>query len=94
MNTKKKVLVGIIVAVSIVLAIYNHMVLPETVVVQVDFSGNPSNTIPKAMAVVFPALISICGGLGYYFSEEKAEKYLILSIIGVLLPIITSFLNR
>ena len=94
MNTKKKVLVGIIVAVSIVLGIYNHMVLPETVVVQVDFSGNPSNTIPKSMAVVFPALISIGGGLGYYFSEEKAEKYLILSIIGVLLPIITSFLNR
>ncbi|HEU3955973.1 Predicted integral membrane protein [Streptococcus pneumoniae] len=77
----KKIILGIIIIISLGLGIYSYMVLPETVTVQIDISRNPSNTFPKILAVVLPELLSIGGGLGYYFSEKKEKKYLILSIL-------------
>lgn len=89
----KKILLGIIIVISLGLGIYGYMVLPDMVTVQIDMSGNPSNTYPKILAVVLPALLSIGGAIGYYFSERKENKYLILSIIGLLISIITLFFN-
>lgn len=89
----KKVLLGIIIVISLGLGIYGYMVLPDMVTVQIDMSGNPSNTYPKILAVVLPALLSIGGAIGYYFSEGKEKKYLILSVIGLLISIVTLFFN-
>ena len=77
-----------------ILGIYGYMVLPDMVTVQIDISGNPSNIYPKILAVVLPTLLSIGGGLGYYFSKEKGKKYLILSVIGLLISVITLIFNR
>lgn len=90
----KKILLGIIIVISIGLGIYGYMVLPDMVTVQIDISGNPSNIFPKISAVVSPILLSIGGGLGYYFSKEKEKKYLILSVIGLLISVITLIFNR
>ena len=90
----KKIISGMIVTVSIVLGIYCYMVLPEIVTVQIDPSGNPSNKFPKILAVISPALLSIGGALGYYFSQDKEKKYLMLAVIGSLLPIITLLFNK
>ena len=89
----KKIVLGIIIFISIILGIYGFIVLPETVTVQIDISGNPTNTFPKILAVMFPLLLSVSGGLGYYFSKEKEKKYLMLSFIGILLSIITLVFN-
>ena len=89
----KKIILGMIVAISIVLGIYSYMVLPEIVTVQIDISGNPSNTFPKILAVIWPSLLSIGGGLGYYFSKDKEKQYVILSIFGILASIITLAFN-
>ena len=90
----KKILLGIIIVISLGLGIYGYMVLPDMVTVQIDISGNPSNIFPKILAVVSPILLSIGGGLGYYFSKEKEKKYLILSVIGLLISVITLIFNR
>lgn len=90
----KKILLGIIIVISLGLGIYGYMVLPDMVTVQIDISGNPSNIYPKILAVVLPILLSIGGGLGYYFSKEKEKKYLILSVIGLLISVITLIFNR
>ena len=90
----KKILLGIIIVISLGLGIYGYMVLPDMVTVQIDISGNPSNIFPKILAVVLPILLSIGGGLGYYFSKEKEKKYLILSVIGLLISVITLIFNR
>ena len=89
----KKIVLVIIISVSIVLGLYSYMVLPEVVTVQVDISGNPSNTFPKILAVIFPILLSIGSGIGYYFSKDKESKYFILSIFGITAPIITLLFN-
>lgn len=93
MEMKKKMIVGVIVIISVVLGIYSYIVLPEVVTVQMDFSGNPSNTYPKILAVGLPMLFSIGGGLGYSFFQEK-KNYLIISMIGILLLIVTLLFNK
>ena len=90
----KKILLGIIIVISLGLGIYGYMVLPDMVTVQIGISGNPSNIFPKILAVVLPILLSLGGGLGYYFSKEKEKKYLILSVIGLLISVITLIFNR
>ncbi|EFA90071.1 DUF1648 domain-containing protein [Peptoniphilus lacrimalis] len=90
----KKILLVIIIVISLGLGIYGYKVLPDMVTVQIDISGNPSNIFPKILAVVSPILLSIGGGLGYYFSKEKEKKYLILSVIGLLISVITLIFNR
>lgn len=61
----------------------------STVVVQVNFSGNPLNIFPKISAVISAALLPIGGALGYYFSHDTEKKYLTLSLVGILVSIIT-----
>lgn len=89
----KKIILWIIVAVSIALGVYGYFVLPDTVTVQINISGNPSNTSPKLWAVICPAFVSIGGGLAYYFSKDAWKKYLILSIIGISISVITLAFN-
>ena len=93
MEMNKKVLLGIIIGVALGLGIYSYLVLPETVVVQVDLSGNPSNTYPKAVDIAIQLVLSIGGGLGYYFSKKNEKKYLILSIVGIIVSVVTLIYN-
>lgn len=67
----KKMVLGAMVVAAIGLGIYGYKVLPEMVTVQVDLSGNPSNTYPKVLAIASQSVLSIGGGIGYYFSKKK-----------------------
>ncbi|KGF09112.1 hypothetical protein HMPREF1633_12845 [Tissierellia bacterium S5-A11] len=89
----KKMILGIIILLSLGLGIYGYIVLPETVTVQVDLSGNPSNAYPKTLDLAFQFLLSIGGGLGYYFSEKNEKKYLVLALVGLIVSVITLIYN-
>ena len=89
----KKIILIVLVLVSIGLSIYGYMVLPETVTVQIDMSGNPSNFYPKTLVIASQLLLSIGGGIGYYFSKEKEKKFLVLSIGGIIVSVITLVYN-
>lgn len=94
MKMNKKLISCIVIILSLGLGIYGYLVLPDMVTVQIDMSGNPSNIYPKILAVILPTVLSIGGSLGYYFSKEKEKKYLILSIIGMAILVITLVFNR
>lgn len=61
------------------------------VTVKTDISGNPSNTFPENLAVVSP-ILSIGGGYDIIFLRKK--KYLILSIIDLLMLVIRLIFNK
>lgn len=81
------------IAAAIGLGIYGYKVLPEMVTVQVDLSGNPSNTYPKVLAIASQSVLTIGGGIGYYFSKERQKSFLILAIVGILVSVITLVYN-
>lgn len=89
----KKLLSGIIIILSLGLAIYGYIVLPEQVVVQIDFHGDPSNFYPKILSIALETVLTIGGALGYYFSKYKEKKYLFLSVVGLAVTIITLIYN-
>lgn len=89
----KKMVLGAMVVAAIGLGIYGYKVLPEMVTVQVDLSGNPSNTYPKALAIASQSVLTIGGGIGYYFSKERQKSFLILAIVGILVSVVTLVYN-
>lgn len=91
-RNKKIVVAGIFVA-SIALGIFGYIYLPEMVTVQVDLSGNPSNTDPKMVAIASQTVLSFAGAIGYYFSKEREKKWLVLAIVGLIVSVVTLVYN-
>lgn len=89
----KKIVVAGIFAASIALGIFGYIYLPEMVTVQVDLSGNPSNTDPKMMAIASQTILSFAGAMGYYFSKEREKKWLVLAAVGLFVSVITLVYN-
>lgn len=89
----KKIVVAGILAASIVLGIFGYIYLPEMVTVQVDLSGNPSNTESKTMAIASQTILSFAGAMGYYLSNEREKKWLILAAVGLIVSVITLVYN-
>ena len=89
----KRFVLGIIIVLALALGIYGYMVLPETVVVQIDLHGNPSNTYPKNSEIAFQLLLSIGGAIGWYLSDNKGRKYLVLAMVGLLVSVLTLIYN-
>ena len=89
----KKIVVGVMIAAAMGLGLYGYKVLPDMVTVQVDLSGNPSNTYPKLLAIASQTVLTIGGGIGYYFSKEREKSFLILAVVGILVSVITLMYN-
>lgn len=89
----KKIVVAGILAASIALGIFGYIYLPEMVTVQVDLSGNPSNTESKTMAIASQTILSFAGAMGYYLSNEREKKWLILAAVGLIVSVITLVYN-
>lgn len=89
----KKIIVGAMIAAVMGLGLYGYKVLPDMVTVQVDLSGNPSNTYPKLLAIASQIALTVGGGMGYYFSKEREKSFLILAIVGLMVSIITLVYN-
>lgn len=89
----KKIVVAGILAASIALGIFGYIYLPEMVTVQVDLSGNPSNTESKTMAIASQTILSFAGAIGYYFSKGREKKWLVLAAVGLIISVITLVYN-
>ena len=90
----KKYIVFILICITICLAFYCFFTLPETVVVQIDFSGNASNSFPKLVAIGLPSLLAIGSSIIYGHTNQDESKYLVISIVGIACLIVTLFFNR
>jgi len=80
----KKIICTVCVFAALALAIAGYFVLPETVVVQVGLSGQPTSTMPKLFAVIAPLLISIAGAVVSFLKPNEENRALILSVLGVI----------
>ncbi|MFR6437403.1 MAG: DUF1648 domain-containing protein [Peptoniphilaceae bacterium] len=89
----KKIVVAGILAASIALGIFGYIYLPEMVTVQVDLSGNPSNTDPKMVAIASQTILTFAGAMGYYFSKGREKKWLVLALVGLIVSVITLVYN-
>ena len=80
----KKLMISIcIIAVAAIMAVVGFIVLPETLVVQINTAGQPANTLPKVFGILIPFLICVVSAI-MYLKIEKGAKSLVVSLVGVL----------
>lgn len=78
---------------SAITAVCGWLFLPEQVNVTADFSNAAKDTVPKAIGIIIPLLLTIVFSILFLLSNSKT-KYLGLSILGILLQIIVIFINK
>ena len=94
MNKNKKIAIALIVA-SVILGTFGFIALPENIITQFNSSGGV-NTIGKIPALVVPLLISIVPAIlsmNLDESDERSKKYLMGSVLGILILLVMIGIN-
>ena len=94
MNKNKKIAIALIVA-SVILGTFGFIALPENIITQFNSSGGV-NTMGKIPALVVPLLISIVPAILSMTldeSDERSKKYLMGSVLGILILLVMIGIN-
>ena len=94
MNKNKKIAIALIVA-SLILGAFGFIVLPENIITQFNSSGGV-NTMGKIPALIVPLLISIVPAIlsmNLDESDERSKKYLMGSVLGILILLVMIGIN-
>ena len=94
MNKNKKIAIALIVA-SLILGAFGFIALPENIITQFNSSGGV-NTMGKIPALVVPLLISIVPAIlsmNLDESDERSKKYLMGSVLGILILLVMIGIN-
>ena len=94
MNKNKKIAIALIVA-SVILGAFGFIVLPENIITQFNSSGGV-NTMGKIPALIVPLLISIVPAIlsmNLDESDERSKKYLMGSVLGILILLVMIGIN-
>jgi predicted ABC-type sugar transport system permease subunit len=83
MDPKKKKLfvIAVILVVEIAAVIAGWIILPQTLVMQVTFSGQAGTQMPKAAGLAIPIALSLFF-LFRYYKNDPGTKDLLLSLLG------------
>ena len=85
----------LLIAAAVALGVYCCLVLPATVAVQVGLDGQATNTMPKLLAVVIPAGLSVAGSvMSLTGRSSKPRAGYVLALVGIAVMILTLFFNR
>lgn len=94
MNKNKKIAIALIVA-SVILGAFGFIALPENIITQFNSSGGV-NTMGKIPALIVPLLISIVPAIlsmNLDESDERSKKYLMGSVLGILILLVMIGIN-
>lgn len=92
MKKRSVVIMTSLIVVSAILAVISYLTLPDMVTVQVTLSGEAGNRMPKLLAIAVPFGLSVISALAYGKKSENV-KYLLLSLLGMAIYIITWLVN-
>lgn len=71
------------------------MLLPDVLVVQISLNGTASNTMPKALGLLLPVILTAGGAIAYNFDGEGGRrKSMLISLIGAAVFILTFAFNN
>lgn len=93
MKDKKRLLIaGAISLLAVALFVLGMIVLPETLVMQVQMDGSAGTTLPKLIGLLIPLALSTVFAVFYYKGGQG--KNLLVAVIGLVASGLTFFFNR
>lgn len=90
-KNKKLIITATIIVIAVILAIVGYIVLPDVLIMQISFSGEPSSTLPKLAGLALPFALSVIFAGLYYSSENK--KNLFVSAVGIVIFVFMFVVN-
>ena len=91
-NKTRLIVSGAILLLAIAAFVAGMIVLPETIVMQVQADGSVGTTLPKLIGLLIPLAISGLFAVLYY--KNGTTKSLIVALIGLVAFGLTFFFNR
>ena len=93
MKDKTRLLItGLILFLAVALFVLGMIILPDTIVMQVQADGSAGNTLPKLVGLIIP--LALCGVFAVFYYQGGKGKNLFVAIIGLLAFGLTFFFNR
>ena len=93
MNPKTKVTVVVIIGVlAVALFVTGLIILPDTVVMQVQADGSAGTTMPKLFALLIPLAFTAIFTVLYY--RNGATKHMLVALLGLAMLLLTFAFNR
>ena len=86
----------VVIAISVITAIFSYFILPEQVAVQIRLDGSTNRTLSRTVAVLVPVALCVLGSLSYLESNETLPKKigsLLVVLLGLILPVFIWFIN-
>ena len=93
MKDKTRLIIACIIGgIAIVLFVVGMIILPETIVMQVQTDGSAGTMLPKIIGLILPLALSCV--FAYLYLKGGSGKNLFVAIIGLVAFGLTFFMNR
>jgi len=90
-KNKRFILCGGLILVGLALYVLGVIILPETIGLQMQLDGTMDNLVNKYIGLLIPLVLTVGGSVFFFIKEEG--KALGFSALGILLSIITFWMN-
>ena len=93
MNPRTRLILILIIAIlALGLFTTGYIILPDTVVMQLQADGSAGTTMPKLLALLIPLAFTAIFAVLYY--KNGATKHLLVSLLGLAMFLLTFAFNR
>lgn len=82
---------SIIILITLALSFFCYIVLPDPVIVQRNFDGVATSTLPKLIAILIP--FGMCFASTLLYNKKNDVRFFICSFAGILILIVTLLTN-
>ncbi len=93
MNPKTRLLLVLLIGfLALVLFVAGMILLPDTLIMQIQADGSAGTTLPKLLGLLLP--LALTGVFAVFYYKNGATKHLLVAILGLALFVLTFFFNR
>jgi len=93
MNDKTRLLItGVILLLAVALFVLGMIILPDTIIMQVQADGSVGNTMPKLIGLLIP--LALCAVFGVFYYKGGNGKNLFVALVGLVAFGLMFFFNR
>ena len=92
---RRKIVSMILIVIAIGLGVCSWFLLPAVVTAQVGLDGQPTNTMPKLLALAVPVGVAVVGwGMHLPSRGGSNTKGFVLALVGIAILILSLLFNR
>lgn len=90
----RKIIAIVLILIAVAVTAAGFILLPDRIITQVDFHGNPSTTMPKVLGLGVALLLTVIGAVGYLSEKnQKPGSFLLLAAAGIVVNVLMLIIN-